>query len=91
MAEVEGISHTTNTESNSKKRKLDNADCKSSKIPKHVSKIFEPIGLTYIGGYEFQIDEEGYVIVYTDGSCIGNGKSNACAGYGVYFADNHPL
>lgn len=28
--------------------------------------------------------------VYTDGACSNNGKSNACAGMGVFFGDNHP-
>lgn len=27
------------------------------------------------------------IIVYTDGACINNGKSNAKAGYGVFFGD----
>jgi len=26
--------------------------------------------------------------VYTDGACSNNGKSNAKAGYGVYFSEN---
>jgi ribonuclease HI len=28
--------------------------------------------------------------VYTDGSCVHNGKPNAKAGYGIYFGDNDP-
>ena len=28
--------------------------------------------------------------VYTDGACSNNGKSNACAGMGVFFGDNNP-
>ncbi|XP_023020588.2 ribonuclease H, partial [Leptinotarsa decemlineata] len=35
--------------------------------------------------------EGDHVIVYTDGSCENNGKSNAKAGIGVWFGDNHPL
>lgn len=31
------------------------------------------------------------LIVYTDGACTKNGKIGARAGYGVYFADDHPL
>ena len=31
------------------------------------------------------------VNVYTDGACSSNGKKNASAGIGVYWADNHPL
>lgn len=36
-------------------------------------------------------DDEGYVHVYTDGSCENNGRRNAIAGYGVYFGEQHPL
>jgi ribonuclease HI len=28
--------------------------------------------------------------VYTDGSCINNGKEDACAGIGIYFGENDP-
>lgn len=31
------------------------------------------------------------VKVYTDGACSANGQANAKAGYGVWWADNHPL
>ncbi|XP_063634767.1 ribonuclease H1 [Cydia splendana] len=40
---------------------------------------------------EFEIDNEGYVQVYTDGACSSNGKQGARAGLGVYWGDNHPL
>ncbi|XP_063373903.1 ribonuclease H1 [Cydia amplana] len=40
---------------------------------------------------EFEIDNEGYVQVYTDGACSGNGTQGARAGLGVYWCDNHPL
>lgn len=43
------------------------------------------------GQYQFHEDSEGYVHVYTDGSCENNGKKQAVAGLGVYFGDNHPL
>lgn len=32
-------------------------------------------------------EEENYVTIYTDGSCISNGKHGARAGIGVYFGD----
>lgn len=35
--------------------------------------------------------ENNYVIVYTDGACENNGKSNAKAGIGVWFGDDHPM
>lgn len=36
-------------------------------------------------------DDEGYIIVYTDGCCYNNGRGGAKAGIGVWFADNHQL
>lgn len=43
------------------------------------------------GEYNFPEDSDGFVHVYTDGSCENNGNANAIAGYGVYFDENHPL
>ncbi|XP_066587127.1 ribonuclease H1-like [Prorops nasuta] len=40
---------------------------------------------------DFEIDDDGYVNVYTDGACINNGSRYAQGGIGVWFADNHPL
>ena len=37
----------------------------------------------------FEIDEEGFVHVYTDGACINNGTPNAQAGIGVWFGYRH--
>lgn len=42
------------------------------------------------GNHFFHVDDEGYVHVYTDGSCESNGKLNARAGIGVWFGKNHP-
>lgn len=36
-------------------------------------------------------DSDGFVHVYIDGSCLGNGKAGASAGYGVFFGYNHSL
>ncbi|KAF7263994.1 hypothetical protein GWI33_000782 [Rhynchophorus ferrugineus] len=36
-------------------------------------------------------NENGYVVVYTDGACENNGKANAKAGIGVWFGDGHSL
>lgn len=44
-----------------------------------------------INGLQFEVDSDGFVVVYTDGSCFKNGQADACAGYGVYFGDNHIL
>ena len=40
---------------------------------------------------DFSYDESGYVLVYVDGSCIGNGTPGAKAGIGVYWRDGHRL
>lgn len=39
----------------------------------------------------YEQDDRGFVQVYTDGSCLNNGSSNAKAGIGVSFGDRHPL
>lgn len=36
-------------------------------------------------------EDNGYVTIFTDGACENNGKSNAKAGIGVWFGDNHQL
>ena len=40
---------------------------------------------------EYQVDTDGYVIVYTAGRCRGNGQSSASAGIGVWWSDNSKL
>lgn len=37
------------------------------------------------------VDDEGYVVVYTDGACTKNGRKAAKAGIGVWFGNSHPL
>ncbi|XP_062551940.1 ribonuclease H1 [Armigeres subalbatus] len=58
---------------------------KTVKDPKPVTKLEK------YGNYSFLQDEDGYVHVYTDGSCEGNGTAAACAGLGVYFGEGHAL
>ena len=48
-------------------------------------------GMTEPNENGFHRDDEGFVTVYTDGSCENNGRPNARAGYGVWWADHHPL
>lgn len=43
------------------------------------------------GGNDFEMDNEGYVQVYTDGACSSNGRSGARAGLGVYWGEDHGL
>lgn len=66
-----------------KKAKIDNV-----KTTEFTSNIVKSIRH---GEYEFLEDDEGYVHVYTDGSCENNGRANAVAGFGVYFSEGHPL
>ncbi|XP_046653671.1 ribonuclease H1-like [Daphnia pulicaria] len=40
---------------------------------------------------KFQVDQDGNVIVYTDGACLRNGQPGAQAGIGVWFDYDHPL
>ncbi len=40
---------------------------------------------------QFTTDEEGYVVVFTDGACSKNGNRGARAGVGVWFGDGHSL
>ncbi|XP_045116832.1 ribonuclease H1-like isoform X1 [Portunus trituberculatus] len=40
---------------------------------------------------KFKVDSDGFLIVYTDGSCWMNGKQGAKAGMGVFFGQDHPL
>nr|XP_014100378.1 ribonuclease H1 [Bactrocera oleae] len=78
----------------SNKRKRDASDelgTKKKKYPEHVSNFWKPVDKIIFKELSFEIDSEGYIIVYTDGSCINNGGSDACAGFGVYFGENHPL
>ncbi|XP_055597124.1 ribonuclease H1-like [Uranotaenia lowii] len=58
---------------------------KGESLPKPVTKMQK------YGRYSFLEDDEGYVHVYTDGSCEGNGTAAACAGLGVYFGEGHAL
>ncbi|XP_017061356.1 ribonuclease H1 [Drosophila ficusphila] len=95
MNEVEGDPRSSSSSSladiPNRKRKGQATDIARNKIPRHASQVLEATGLKQVGAFQFEIDAEGYVIVYTDGSCIGNGRPGACAGYGVFFGRNHPL
>lgn len=79
--------------SNKRKRNASDEYGSKKKYPVHVSNFWKPVGNTSIifKGLSFEVDSEGYIIVYTDGSCINNGCSDACAGFGVYFGEAHPL
>ncbi|KAH8297280.1 hypothetical protein KR044_010068 [Drosophila immigrans] len=89
MDEVEGFPAPSS--SLKRKTQADRDPAVMSKIPRHASNVEEGIALKQFGAFEFTIDSDGFVIVYTDGSCLGNGRADACAGFGVYFGDDHPL
>lgn len=60
-------------------------EAKSNQFNSNVTKM------ATFGKHDFMVDDDGYVHVYTDGSCENNGKRNALAGLGVYFGEGHPL
>lgn len=61
-----------------KKVKKDNAEIPVKRLIKY-------------GEHSFSEDDDGYVHVFTDGSCEGNGTNKAVAGLGVYFGEGHAL
>lgn len=82
------------------KRQASDSASGSAPPPKKSAKIDEAKTTVYTsnikqmkqyGKYHFLEDDDGYVHVYTDGSCENNGRANAIAGYGVYFGEGHPL
>ena len=83
----------------SKKEKISTASSSSSSVSELKRKeskglLYEPPEQTSVkiyNGHEFNEDAKGFVHVYTDGSCVSNGKLTAAAGLGVYFGQNHPL
>lgn len=50
-----------------------------------------PEGVAKDNPCNFNVDNNGYVKVYTDGACSNNGKSYPKAGIGVWFGPNHEL
>lgn len=38
---------------------------------------------------DFIVDNDGYVNVWVDGSCLGNGQRGARAGYGIFYNYDH--
>jgi ribonuclease HI len=64
-------------------------DCKEhiENYPNAVFKKFEKIE----DATEFIDDYKNNLYVYTDGSCINNGKTSARAGIGIYFGKDSPL
>lgn len=78
-------SNVKSRESGLLKRACDNGDSEP------VAKKLKTVKMMLYGKYRFPEDDEGFVHVYTDGSCEGNGQKGAIAGLGVYFAEGHAL
>lgn len=79
-----------------KKQEKKRKSCQQSKtektvVPSNTVQCFAEMLEVSYGNHSFHVDDEGYVHVYTDGSCEGNGKSNARAGIGVWFGKNHQM
>lgn len=60
-------------------------------IQKSVDSVAMSSTMKKYGDHHFHVDSNGFVQVFTDGSCENNGKKHAIAGLGVYFGDDHPL
>ena len=43
-----------------------------------------------LAGKGFKLDDEAFVVVYTDGACKGNGRAGSKAGLGVFWGVGHP-
>lgn len=69
----------------------DVSEIKPSKIAKKDNGEIPVKRLNKYGKYSFMEDADGYVHVFTDGSCEGNGTAKAVAGLGVYFGEGHEL
>lgn len=41
--------------------------------------------------HDFIVDNDGYVNVWVDGSCLGNGQPGARAGYGIFYNYDHNM
>lgn len=95
MTEEEMLKFILSCDFDENEEKIKPTTSKSSKVDWKSDRIRmtnpQMTTLKSYGKYQFHEDPEGFVHVYTDGSCENNGKKNATAGLGVYFGDNHPL
>lgn len=55
------------------------------------SEYCEPESLLYSGGSGLRYTSTGSLVVYTDGSCLSNGRLNPLAAIGIYFGPECPL
>lgn len=88
------LSHSTGSSSSTKSNKRLNdepVDSKPNKKLKPDSGEIPVKRLNKYGKYSFLEDDNGFVHVFTDGSCEGNGTEKAVAGLGVYFGEGHAL
>ena len=55
-----------------------------------IKEVMSIVGQLEEEEYESETEEEEPIYVYTDGACTNNGRSNARAGFGVYFGKDDP-
>lgn len=95
IGETKQTSSAGSTKSPSGKTKKrvneENSEAKSSKKAKKDTGEITVKRMNKYGKHSFLEDEDGFVHVFTDGSCEGNGTEKAVAGLGVYFGEGHEL
>lgn len=92
ISEKMGGSNSQGSSSAAEKRKHEDEDSENGESAGASKKLHtEKSGDSGDDKSKFSTDSEGYLIVYTDGSCEFNGKHGAKAGVGVYFGRDHPL
>ncbi|XP_037035656.1 ribonuclease H1 [Bradysia coprophila] len=85
------IASAVSTGSSNKRLNEDVSESKPSKKAKKDTGEIPVKRLNKYGKHSFLEDENGFVHVFTDGSCEGNGTEKAVAGLGVYFGEGHAL
>lgn len=57
----------------------------------HLLDSYEPEHSLFQGESGFRYASSGSIVIYTDGSCLSNGRSNPLAAIGVYFGPESPV
>lgn len=79
---VNSIAQETENKVSTAVEKKINQSCSPQQNPNNIQCLPKQVDYLYVNGF---------VQVYTDGSCIGNGNQDAKAGIGIWFNDNHHL
>lgn len=91
VSEKMGGSYSQGSSFAAEKRKHEDEDSENGESAGASKKLHTESGGSGDDKTKFSTDSEGYLIVYTDGSCEFNGRNGARAGVGVYFGKDHPL